>query len=150
MELSPSWEAATCAANQEFPNILWNPKVYYRVHQSPPLVSVFSQISPVHTTQSSLSLSKFRLNIILPPTSCCSQWTVSFWFSHQYPSCIPLQPHACYMPCLSHPPRLHHSDYTWRSVQVMKLLIMQYYVIFLTTLCNSTFSSVIKYSGEQQ
>jgi hypothetical protein len=27
MELSPSWEAASCAATQEFPSILWNPKV---------------------------------------------------------------------------------------------------------------------------
>jgi hypothetical protein len=30
------------------------------------------------------------------------------------------------MPCLSHQPWLDHSNYTWRSVQVMKLLIMQF------------------------
>jgi hypothetical protein len=32
---------------------------------------------------------------------------------------------SCYMPCPSHPPSLDHSDYTWRRVQVMKLLSMQ-------------------------
>jgi hypothetical protein len=30
------------------------------------------------------------------------------------------------MPCLSHPPSLNHSNYIWRTVQVMKLPIMQY------------------------
>jgi hypothetical protein len=30
------------------------------------------------------------------------------------------------MPCPSHPPLLDHSDYVWRGVQVMKVLIMQF------------------------
>jgi hypothetical protein len=37
MELNPSWEAASCAAPQEMPNILRNSKVYYRAHKSAPL-----------------------------------------------------------------------------------------------------------------
>jgi hypothetical protein len=37
-------------------------------------------------------------------------------------------PHACYMPCPLHPPRLDNSNYTWRRVQVMELIIMQFRV----------------------
>jgi hypothetical protein len=29
MELSPSWEAANCAATQELPSILWTKTVFY-------------------------------------------------------------------------------------------------------------------------
>jgi hypothetical protein len=66
-ELSPSCEAANCAATQELPSNLQNPKVHYRVHKSPPLVPILSQIDPVHTIPSYLTMIHF--NIVHPPTS---------------------------------------------------------------------------------
>jgi hypothetical protein len=55
-----------------------------------------------------------------------SQWSFSFWLSHQNPICIPLLPNACYIPCPSHPPWLDHCNHIWRRVQVMKIRIMQF------------------------
>jgi hypothetical protein len=45
-------------------------------------------------------------NIVHPPTLRSSQWFLSFWLSHQYPTCIPLLPNSCYMPYPPHPPWL--------------------------------------------
>jgi hypothetical protein len=38
-------------------------------------------------------------------------------------------PHSCYMTRPSHPPWLDYSDYTWRRVQITKLLAMQFFSI---------------------
>jgi hypothetical protein len=34
--------------------------------------------------------------------------------------------HSCYMTRTSHPLRLHYDNYTWRRVQITKLLVMQF------------------------
>jgi hypothetical protein len=82
-KLNPFREAANCAASKELPSILRNPKVHYRVHKSPLLVPVLSHINQIHTIPSYFS--KIHPNNVHPPTSRSSQWSLSFWRSHQYP-----------------------------------------------------------------
>jgi hypothetical protein len=121
MELSPPWEAASPLATQEFANILRSSNVYYRVHKSHPLIPIISQISLVHITPSYFC--KIHVNITLQPTSVFIVVSLLAFPSKPY---MYSSPHACYMPCPSHPPWLYHSNYIWWRVKVMKLLIMQF------------------------
>jgi hypothetical protein len=60
MEQSPSWEDNRSSASQEIPHVLWNPKVHYWIHESPPPVPILSHIHPGHTIPSHLL--KIRYN----------------------------------------------------------------------------------------
>jgi hypothetical protein len=115
-EHSPSWEANRFVANQEISRILWNPKVHYRIHNSPPPVSILSQPNPAHTPTSHFL--KIRPNIILPFTPGSPQWFLSLRFPYQnlYP---PLSsPIRGTMPRPSHSSRFYHPHCIGWGVQI--------------------------------
>jgi hypothetical protein len=86
---------ANCATTEEIPSILWKPNVQYRAHKSSPLVPILRYINPIHTIPSCLS--KIHFNIVHPPTSWSSQWSLSFLLSHQYSKCTVLEKPARHM-----------------------------------------------------
>jgi hypothetical protein len=65
MDYSPR-EANGRWASQEIPRLLWNPKVHYRVHKTPPLVPILRQVNSVHTLPSCFP--KIHSDVILPCT----------------------------------------------------------------------------------
>jgi hypothetical protein len=63
---SVSLEAKSRSATQDFLNTLRNPNVHYRVHMTPPMVSILSQISPI-CTPSYFSKTSFNILYRLHP-----------------------------------------------------------------------------------
>jgi hypothetical protein len=101
MEQSP-WKASSHSASQEIPRLLWNSNVHYRVQNTPPHVSILSQISPVHIFPSCFRV--IQSNIILLPSDFPNQILYAFLVSH-----------VCYMPRPSHPPSHDYRNYIWCS-----------------------------------
>ena len=70
MDQSPSSETNRFSASQEILHILWNPKVHYRTHKSPPTVPVISQLDPsiyLHPTSwRSILILSSHLHLSLP------------------------------------------------------------------------------------
>ena len=89
-------------------------KFHYSVPKSLPLVPVPSHINPVHTI-SSLSC-KLHFNIILPPW----MWSLSPPETYMQVSAPQHKPHA------SNCPQSEDPNNIWWSVQITKLLILQF------------------------
>ena len=117
MQQSPSWAANWFAASQEIRNILWNPKVQYRIQKCPPPAPILSQIDPVPTPTSHFL--KIYLNIILSFTPWSPKWSFSLTFSHQIRVYMSAVPHTRYMPRPHFSSRFYHPNDIWWAVQII-------------------------------
>ena len=107
MEHSP-WAANRFSASQEIPRILWNPKMHYRIHNSPPTVPILRQLDPVQNSTSHFL--KIHLNVILPSTPGSPKWSLFLMFPNQNPVYASPLPHTRYMPRPSHSSQFYHPN----------------------------------------
>ena len=104
------------------PRILWNAKIHYRIHNSPPPAPLLSQNDLVHAPTSHFL--KIHLTIIiLPSMPRSSKSSLPLRFPHQNPVYVSPLPHTCHMPRPSNSSRFDQPNNVW-WVQIPKLLIM--------------------------
>lgn len=76
---SSSCEANCSSASNEIAWHLWKPKVPYRAHKNPLLISALSQINSVHIVTSCFL--KIHFNIIYPASHWSPKWPLTFRFT---------------------------------------------------------------------
>jgi hypothetical protein len=94
--------------------------VHYRVHKSPLLVPILSQVNPVQNIPSHLrSILLLSTHLRLSFPSCLFSLTSPpiFYMQSSFPK-------SCHVSWPSDTPSLDHSSYAWRRVHVTKLLTM--------------------------
>jgi len=103
------WNISFPLATQEIFQILWNTIVHTRKYNSPPSLSILSQISKSMLPQSHIFKTYF--NIIVLSTLSFSKW---IFFPSGFPSKhtahTTFLPHPCHMPSLSHSSLLEHTN----------------------------------------
>jgi hypothetical protein len=97
MEQSTSWVINSSSPTQEIVRLLWNSKVYYRVHASPPVGTTISDNDPVHIL-TPYFLRIYNLNYFVIP----SFWVTVYIHSSVF-SCV-------YMPRPSHSPWFYEAS----------------------------------------
>jgi hypothetical protein len=123
MEHSPSWEVNCSSVSQEIPSILWNSKFHNRVHKTPSLVPILSQINPVHAP---FYLMKSHFLIILPSMRRTSKCLFPSVLPHQNFYATNLFPRTYHIPRPSHSYRFDHTKNISWGVKIMKLVITQF------------------------
>jgi hypothetical protein len=93
---------------KKYPAFVWNPKVHYRVHKSPPLDPTLSQAKPVRPIDPYLP--KVHLNVILSPTPRSFQWSLAFGPPNQNPVNTFSVPHECHVSSPHHSPWFNHPN----------------------------------------
>jgi hypothetical protein len=116
-------EADSFWDNQETPCLLWNPEGFVTCLQEPA-----SFLYPVHNYP--FCFSKIYSDV-LPFVPKSFKWSLSVRFPYQNPLCISLLPCMCHIPCqYYHFLFAHPNTNNCSGVQIMKLLIMQYFPYF--------------------
>ena len=116
----------------------------FRMHNSPPPVSIGSQIDPVHAPLPT-HFSKIHFNIILPSKPNSSEQSRYLRFPHQKPVCTSSLPHTCYMPFPSQSSWFDRQKNIWWEVQSIKLFIVQSFPLLLgpSMLLRTLFSNIL-------
>jgi len=118
MVRGPSWETNSRLPIQAIPSLLWNPKVHYRVHKSPPLAPY---PEPDESSPQPPNLFLKDAFEYCPPIYAWVFQVISFCQVFRPKFCM----HISSRPCVLHAPLISPS-FIWWLLTILKLLIMQH------------------------